>query len=416
MKRMILILIISILSILVLVSCDTSTNVMKQTQSATLNNVTTSTKPIHIHTEVIDASIEATCTSTGLSEGKHCSQCGLVIVKQEVVEMLPHTEAIKPAIVATCNAEGMTEGKYCSVCNTVLVEQQTVEMLPHTEIITPAVPATCTQTGLTEGKKCGNCGEVIIVQKTVEKIPHVEVIEPAIPATCTQTGLTAWKHCANCGKVFEAQTIISMIPHTEIVDTRIEATCISTGMTEGKHCSECDLIIVEQKIIPITEEHTYDHNYDRDCNVCGFVRNVTLITSFETEFSSENGYRPLEITESDGVYDYIDTGFDIQALLNDGYSQVSITVNFDCSRISNASLSYIELWIYNDVSSDSEYLFYSGTLDFPTSKSWETKELTFVIDLAGMLNGNLVIEWGAQGVGLDNWTLGYTTVSVIAIK
>ena len=46
------------------------------------------------HTEVIDPAKEATCTETGLTEGKHCSVCGEVIMEQEVVPMVPHLSLI----------------------------------------------------------------------------------------------------------------------------------------------------------------------------------------------------------------------------------------------------------------------------------------------------------------------------------
>lgn len=39
------------------------------------------------HTEVIDAAVPATPTSTGLTEGKHCSVCNTIIVKQEVIPL-----------------------------------------------------------------------------------------------------------------------------------------------------------------------------------------------------------------------------------------------------------------------------------------------------------------------------------------
>ena len=42
------------------------------------------------HTEVIDAAVEATCTTDGITAGKHCSVCEAVIVAQEVVPATGH--------------------------------------------------------------------------------------------------------------------------------------------------------------------------------------------------------------------------------------------------------------------------------------------------------------------------------------
>lgn len=45
----------------------------------------------HTHTEEVLPAVEATCTETGLTEGKRCTECEEIIVAQETVAALGHT-------------------------------------------------------------------------------------------------------------------------------------------------------------------------------------------------------------------------------------------------------------------------------------------------------------------------------------
>ena len=83
------------------------------------------------HTEVIDSYVTPTCTTKGLTEGKHCSVCEEVIVVQTEIGALGHTEEIDVAIDATCTTKGLTEGKHCSVCKEVIVAQTEIDIIGH---------------------------------------------------------------------------------------------------------------------------------------------------------------------------------------------------------------------------------------------------------------------------------------------
>ena len=84
------------------------------------------------HTPVTDEAVAATCNTTGLTQGSHCSVCGEVIVAQIIVPKNDsHLTVTDKAVAATCNTTGLTQGSHCSVCNEVIVAQTILPVTSH---------------------------------------------------------------------------------------------------------------------------------------------------------------------------------------------------------------------------------------------------------------------------------------------
>lgn len=131
------------------------------------------------HTEVVDAAVVATCTENGLSEGKHCSVCSKVLTAQTKIPAKGHTDAntdflcdtcgseictnhteeTNPGMAATCLEDGLTEGKKCTSCGIVLVAQEVIPATGHSygEWTQSKAPTTG-EPGLEE-RVCANCGD-----------------------------------------------------------------------------------------------------------------------------------------------------------------------------------------------------------------------------------------------------------------
>ena len=198
------------------------------------------------HTKVeILSSVEATCTSTGLTEGKKCADCGEILLAQTVISVKAHTEVTIPAVEATCTKTGLTEGKYCSVCEKTIKVQSVVPVIPHTEETLEGKDATCTEAGLTEGKKCSVCGTVLVEQTEIPA-GHKEETVKGYDATCTEKGLTDGKQCSVCKVITVAQEEIPATNH---------------AWGDNGECSNCG--------------EACEHNYiDDKCTICGKVKDI----------------------------------------------------------------------------------------------------------------------------------------------
>ncbi|MBR2992883.1 MAG: fibronectin type III domain-containing protein [Clostridiales bacterium] len=91
------------------------------------------------HTPVVDPAVPPTCTTSGKTEGSHCSGCGKILVYQRTVQPTGHTVAADAPVAPTETSSGLTAGTHCSKCGEVLIPQYIVPSLKTDDFLTVTV-------------------------------------------------------------------------------------------------------------------------------------------------------------------------------------------------------------------------------------------------------------------------------------
>ena len=126
----------------------------------------------------------ATCTAAGNIEHYSCDGCKKLFADAEgktettaekvAVAAKGHTEVAVAGKAATCTETGLTEGKKCSVCGTVTVAQKTIDALGHKLTKVEAKAATYTEAGNIEHYACA-CGKLFADDKGEKEITDVVI-------------------------------------------------------------------------------------------------------------------------------------------------------------------------------------------------------------------------------------------------
>ncbi len=223
------------------------------------------------HVEEIVKGTPSTCISTGLTDGTKCTECGITLNKQEVIPTGSHKEEIVTGYGATCVKDGLTDGIKCSVCYKVLKEQSAIPLNSnnHNEVIIRGYNATCIRDGLTDGKKCSLCNTVLLEQEVIiSNGQHVEETVKGYPSTCLKSGLTDKVICIECGDTLVESTPLPLGNCSGSEVLGYESTCTVVGLTKGSICSVCEKTLVKQEIMQ-TKSHDY---IDNRCTMCNNLK------------------------------------------------------------------------------------------------------------------------------------------------
>ena len=242
--------------------------------------------------------------------------CNLCYETREVSHSVQHVEAK----AATCAANGNIEYWYCDVCGMAWLDEACAQ---NTNLKAVVLPATGEHTYF---DACSAICEVCGYEREVShNIVHVE----AVAATCAANGNLEYWYCDVCGMAW------------------LNAECtLNTNL--------------RAVITPATGEHTYDDEYDADCNVCGDIREVPE-KPVEIVYGDANGDGAVNNIDVALLQQYI-AGYDVTL------EEVSADANGD-GAVNNIDVALLQQYIAGyDVTlgpiepDDQGPLFNDGTL------------------------------------------------------
>lgn len=265
--------------------------------------------PSCTHVEVVDEAVAPTCDNIGLTEGKHCSLCGTVLVAQTEVPALGHNYGVwvddenELTHTRTCandsthtiteehnyveigrtpaNCEvGEAVSYRCEGCGVEYSVDVSTE-LGHDYEWKNNQDGTCTATCKNDGNHtigpqphvdedgnstCDNCGAYACITGGHNPYPSEE--ESYAP-TCTEPGFVI-EYCRDCGEVVDSY-YVDATGHTDgepVVENEVPATCESDGSYENVvYCAVCTDEVSRTKVSldPLGHDYQWVDNGDGTC-------------------------------------------------------------------------------------------------------------------------------------------------------
>ena len=216
----------------------------------------------------------ATCTETGLTEGKYCELCRSMFVAQSEIPAKGHSGG-----TATCSNKAV-----CSVCNE---EYGELDADNHGETeIRNAKAATCTEDGYSGDTYCKDCGEKIATVSTIEKTAHNLDEIAANPATHALPGNMAYFKCSVCGDCFLEKDGKTAVDEADTIIPKIDHEFSEYKHDEAKHWHECECGVIADEgehsfgewVIVTEPTEIATGIKERVCTVCEYKETEEIAT------------------------------------------------------------------------------------------------------------------------------------------
>ena len=215
----------------------------------------------------------ATCTQKGTNI-RECVFCKTA-TEEEPTDAKGHTVAVIDGVPPTCTETGLTEGKHCEECGEVFVSQETVIALGHDYKAVVTAPD-CENGGYTT-YTCTACGDTYVANE-VAPDGHNKgevVVENEVAPKCDVAGsYDLVVYCDVCGEKLDRETVeVDALTH---IDENGDYICDNGCGYEYEKPEEP----TPDEPTPDTPEEPTDIACDHMCHQSGFMGFIWKIVQF----------------------------------------------------------------------------------------------------------------------------------------